>query len=302
MKELSIIIPAYNVENYIKECIDSVLNQNLKDYEIIIVNDGSTDKTAEIIEVYKNIENIKVINQKNMGLSAARNEGLKNAIGKYILFLDSDDFIEKDAISECINYIKEKKLDILAFNYWNYFNEKNIYLEKRLKIEKEIFSGLDYLKFNLSFKSYPMAWLNIYSHEFLYKNKLFFKEGILHEDVEFNVRLLTKVEKMSFLDVPLIYYRHREGSITKKRLRRRESYIEILKTYLKEMDEIEDKELIQLLYNYMFYISKNIILESIRDKDFDFLAENKIFLKNILKRTNKIKYKILKLIFYVFLY
>lgn len=293
--DLSIIIPAYNVEQYIEECVESVLQQDLDNYEIIIVNDGSTDKTNEILEKYKNITNIKIINQENKGLSGARNIGLKNCIGKYILFLDSDDFVEKNSIKKILNEIQHNDLEVLAFNFWIYYNKDKYILEKRL-INKKSFSGEKYLKLNLVTKNYPMSWLNIYNKEFLLKNKLFFKEGILHEDLEFNIRLLIRVKKMSFINVPVIYYRQREGSITKKKLNRRYSYFEILKTYLKEIKNINDKELIQLLYDYMAYISKNIIIESIKDRDLTFLNQNKKILNKILKETNKIKYKILKLI------
>lgn len=294
--DLSIIIPTYNVEKYIKKCIESVLQQNLDNYEIIIINDGSTDKTNEILEKYKNIKSIKIINQKNKGLSGARNTGLKNCIGKYVLFLDSDDFVEKNSIKKILNEIQHNDLEILAFNFWTYYNKERYYLEKRKLINKKNFSGEEYLKSNLLNKSYPMSWLNIYNKEFLLKNNLFFKEGILHEDIEFNIRLLLKVKKMSYLNVPIIYYRQREGSITKKKLNRRYSYIKILKTYLEEIKRIKDKELIQLLYNYMSYISKNVIIESIKGKDFKFLIKNKTLLKNILKKSNKIKYKCILLI------
>ena len=296
MIDLSIIIPAYNVEKYIEKCIESVLQQDLDNYEIIIINDGSTDKTNEILEKYKNIKSIKIINQKNKGLSGARNTGLKNCIGKYVLFLDSDDFVEKNSIKKILNEIQHNDLEILAFNFWIYYNKERYYLEKRKLIDKKNFSGEEYLKSNLLNKSYPMSWLNIYNKEFLLKNNLFFKEGILHEDIEFNIRLLLKVKKMSYFNVPIIYYRQREGSITKKKLNRRYSYIKILKTYLEEIKRIKDKELIQLLYNYMSYISKNVIIESIKEKDFKFLIKNKTLLKNILRKSNKIKYKCILLI------
>lgn len=294
--ELSIIIPVYNVEQYIEECIESVLQQNLNNYEIIIVNDGSTDKTNEILEKYKVVNNVKIINQKNKGLSAARNIGLKNCSGKYLLFLDSDDFLEKNSVKKILYEIQYNNLEILAFNFWTYYDKEKYFLEKRALITKRIFSGEEYLKLNLKTKSYPMSWLNIYNRDFILKNNLFFKENILHEDVEFNIKLLLQVKKMSYFDIPIVYYRQREGSITKKKNNRRCSYIEILKTYLKEIKNTNDKELIQLLYNYMSYIAKNAIIESIKVKDFKFLRKNKILLKNILTRSDKLKYKCISLI------
>ena len=92
MSKFSIIIPVYNVENYIKKCLDSVFAQTEKDYEVIVVNDGTKDNSMDIVKNY----DVKIVNQKNQGLSEARNTGLKNAKGEYILFLDSDDYIEKN--------------------------------------------------------------------------------------------------------------------------------------------------------------------------------------------------------------
>lgn len=294
--ELSIVIPCYNVEEYIKECIESVLEQDMYFYEILLINDGSTDKTLSILELYSSNPKIKIVNQQNGGLSKARNTGLLNAKGEYILFLDSDDFVEKRSINKVLKLIKEKSLNILAFNFFIYYNSSNFYCEKRKIIKKNIFSGKDFLKFNLLNKNYPMSWLNIYNKEFLIKNNLFFKEGILHEDVEFYIRLLKKVENMIYVDIPIIYYRQRNGSITKKKNKRRESYLEILKTYNKEIKDIKDNELKQLIYNYMGYFCKNIIWECITDKDTKFLKENKRKLLYFLYNTTKLKYKILKII------
>ena len=105
MKKLSILIPAYNVENYIEECVNSVLDLDTN-YEIIIINDGSTDNTLKILNKYKKYEYIKIINQKNMGISRTRNNLLKEAKGKYIFFLDSDDFINKEKFKELLKNIE----------------------------------------------------------------------------------------------------------------------------------------------------------------------------------------------------
>ena len=108
--KFSLIIPAYNVEKYIKKCLDSVLNQTYNNYEIIIINDGSTDNTSKILESYKSNKKIKIINQENKGLSNARNTGVSNAKGDYILFIDSDDFIEKELLEILNKTIKDEDL------------------------------------------------------------------------------------------------------------------------------------------------------------------------------------------------
>ena len=98
MPKFSIVIPVYNVEKYIKKCLDSVANQSFKDYEVIVVNDGTKDNSMDIVKEY----DFKVVNQKNMGLSEARNTGVKSSTGEYIIFLDSDDYIEKDLLKDLL--------------------------------------------------------------------------------------------------------------------------------------------------------------------------------------------------------
>ena len=138
MKNLSILVPAYNVENYIEECIDSLLDLDTN-YEIIIINDGSTDNTKQILQKYKKYNYIKIINQKNMGIAHTRNNLLKNATGKYIFFIDSDDYINKEKFNELLKKVNNQ--DLILFNY-NIFNnnnkkvKKNIFNENFINIKK----------------------------------------------------------------------------------------------------------------------------------------------------------------------
>ena len=110
MPKFSIIIPVYNVEKYLKKCLDSVFNQTYKDYEVIVVNDGTKDNSMDIVKDY----DVKVINQKNQGLSAARNAGVKKATGEYLIFLDSDDYWEKDLLKELSKSLKNNP-DLIRF-------------------------------------------------------------------------------------------------------------------------------------------------------------------------------------------
>ena len=121
--DLQIIIPAYNVEKYIEECIDSILNQKIN-YKIlvIIINDGSTDNTGELLRKYSNISNIRIISQKNFGISEARNQGLKEIYAKYIMFLDSDDILLKDSINNLLDFGLKNNLDIVEGGYYSYIN------------------------------------------------------------------------------------------------------------------------------------------------------------------------------------
>ena len=121
MPKFSIIIPVYNVEKYIKKCLDSVFSQSYKDYEVIVINDGSTDKSMDIAKEH----NVKIINQKNKGQSAARNNGIKHATGDYLIFLDSDDYWEKDLLKELNKSLKNKP-DVIRFQINEVYDDGKI--------------------------------------------------------------------------------------------------------------------------------------------------------------------------------
>ena len=170
-KEVSIIIPAYNVENYIDDCLESVLNQTYKDYEIIIVNDGSTDSTLDILRKYeKKYEFIKVIDNSNHGQGYERNLALKEANGEYIFFLDSDDFIEPVTLEVAVNKIKEDKSDFVVFDWKYYSNSKKTYTYS----SKEEFFNKKYLKGEEILKLLGIIHYftvnKLYSRDFLIKN------------------------------------------------------------------------------------------------------------------------------------
>ena len=115
MKKVSIIIPIYNVEEYLSQCLDSIVNQTYSNLEVILINDGSTDNCLEICNKYINKYNWKLINKKNGGLSSARNAGLKEFTGDYVYFIDSDDWVESTMLLECIQEIEKSGVDILLF-------------------------------------------------------------------------------------------------------------------------------------------------------------------------------------------
>lgn len=128
--KVSIIVPIYNVQKYIYKCIDSILSQTYKNLEIILVDDGSPDNCGKICDEYASKDNrIIVVHTKNGGLSAARNVGLNKSTGNFIIFVDSDDYLENSAIEDCLNYIKTNNCDILIFNWYNvYLNNQLMYI------------------------------------------------------------------------------------------------------------------------------------------------------------------------------
>ena len=216
--KFSLILPVYNVENYLSKCIKSCLCQDIPydDYEIIVVIDGSPDNSLEIAQRYaKDYANIKIIERENGGLSAARNSGLKIAKGEYIWFIDSDDFIETNILSQMYETLSVDQLDCLWVK-WKQMNEKNVILRQYTPyIKKQVFqimSGLDFMSSVLSNHLY--AWSFIYNRSFLCKNNLTFTEGMFYEDTDFALRALPLVNRIKLYDKVCYSYLFREGSIT----------------------------------------------------------------------------------------
>lgn len=211
--KLSIIIPCYNVENYLAKCVNSVLNNNLEDkYEIILVNDGSTDNTLEIIKDYVNNypDVIKCIDQKNRGLSGARNAGLDKAKGEYVTFLDSDDFVDNVMYKELLRKASEGDFDIITCGVRMIYDNSNLDQDVGVGFDEDCFSKDDVKKVMSTF--YPAACNKIYKRKVI--GDLRFKEGIHYEDVEFMYRLLPNITTIGIVDGYYYYYLQREGSIT----------------------------------------------------------------------------------------
>lgn len=221
MPKVSIIVPVYNVEKYLSNCIDSILNQIFKDFELILVNDGSTDKSLDICKHYKNIDNrICIINKENGGLSSARNAGLDIAKGEYIGFVDSDDYIHPQMYEILYNQIIKNKADIsmCAFKKVSEFDKNELLGKFILNQEVEI-SNNEEAVFKLGENdsvTYVVAWNKLYKKSLF--NNIRFKEGIIHEDEYIIHRLLYQANKLVYIKENLYFYLQREGSIMDKRL------------------------------------------------------------------------------------
>lgn len=278
---LSVIIPIYNVEKYLTKCIESVINQTYKNIEIILVNDGSTDNSKEIIDKYSSIDSrIKVINKKNGGLSDARNVGIELAKGEYITFLDSDDWIELNMYEKLYKYIKQENADIVQCSYQKVYDEE--VNNQKNKEEVNIMSGEKSL-YNLGEKT-VVVWNKIYKRELF--NDIRFPKGKYHED-EFTIyKVLYKANKIVDLNLPLVYYRQREDSIMNskfnlKRLDALEAFNERLAFYKeKNLDELQQITFAQILhFTNLFYIK-------IKDSDID----NKHEILKVLRKSIKKDY------------
>lgn len=219
----SIIIPVYNVEKYLCDCLDSVIRQTFSDWEAICVNDGSTDGSAVVLDGYVRKDNrIRVVNQPNGGLSAARNAGLRAAQGKYVLFLDSDDWLWENALDSLSRNLKGE--DMLCFAGRRYFEERKEFRQPDKLTECTYASGMDYYNANaLQPRDFAFVCvvLRAYKRAFLVENELWFKEGIFHEDNLFTPIACYYAGKVRQMPDCLYDYRVRESSITTTSNRKR---------------------------------------------------------------------------------
>ena len=212
---ISLIIPVYNVEQYLPDCLNSVVAQTNSDYEVICVNDGSTDGSLTILEEFQNRYNqITVITQQNKGLSGARNAGILAAKGDYLFFLDSDDWIEPNTLE--ILAQKQRGEDLVCFNGRRVFEDGSTE-EPDNEIEELNLNGWEYYcKYALVRRKFHFVCsvLRLYRREYLLKNKLFFEEGIYHEDNLFTPLACYYAQTVKVIPDCLYVYRIRKGSIT----------------------------------------------------------------------------------------
>lgn len=208
--KFSIVIPIYNVERYVEQCLTSILEQSYRGLEIILVNDGTKDNSMKVIEHYLSDSRIKVINKENGGLSSARNIGLEIATGDYVAFIDSDDWIRVDKLMELYNIIQNEKLDFIIGNGEYYPSKEKIHKKNYLGVK----TGIELFEEMLEEKDYlETVWRCIYSRKFLQENNLKFIEGLLHEDTPFMFECLIKASKVKYENINFYFYRKREDSI-----------------------------------------------------------------------------------------
>lgn len=212
--KVSVIIPVYNVASYIADCLDSVKNQTFKDYELIIVNDGSTDNSLSVIENHAhNFSDIKIITQNNQGLSAARNNGVSAAMGDFIFFLDSDDYILPSTLEllykACID--NDTDLAICGVNmFWeNGKTRKHLY-----PVHKSVIPSIEFCTLMLSGKAFSWAWTKLYRRSLWLKHKLEFPVGKTFEDIAISFSILEVYNRIAIVNQPLYQYRIHQASIT----------------------------------------------------------------------------------------
>lgn len=214
-KVISIVVPVYNVEQYVEKCLTSIINQDIphESYEIIVVNDGSKDNSLKIVENFaKKNQNIRVISQPNKGLSGARNTGIQYAVGDYIWFVDSDDWIKENCLKNVVETCSTQNLDVLQICAARVVNGVPVRRFHRPHLG-EIHKGKDLLKERFPF----CAPFSIYRREFLKINNLQFMEGIYHEDNEFSPRVFYYANRIASIDDVLYFVFPNPNSITRTR-------------------------------------------------------------------------------------
>lgn len=219
---VSIIVPVYNVEQYLKECLDSLIAQTYSKIEIICVEDCSTDGSLDLLNEYSSkYKQIKVVrHDKNQGLSQARNTGMKYAQGEYIAFVDSDDFVSDDYIEKLLAVLEENQSDMSISSIKDFIEDKK---EKLSASYTDLVpNALLKIKSNENLENYfqdlpVMAWAKLYKRSFLEKNKLRFIKGLLHEDEPWSLLVWNLTKKISYASDATYFYRKRSNSITAKR-------------------------------------------------------------------------------------
>ena len=235
-KKLSIIVPVYNVESYLMRCMESLYQQDLpeKDYEVIIVNDGSTDRSYDIAKDFsKGRNNMFLYTQTNGGLSAARNTGLKHATGKYIFYVDSDDYIEKNILGRIWSIAEYNQLDICFFKPMVYTNAGRIIKFKRPSYaDGNIYSGEFLLIRN---KAMTSVWHGFYNRSFLERIGISFYEGLIHEDIHYNLKIFPHAKRIMINDIDGYYYCQNGESIM-----RTKNVYKIMKSFKSRLFIIKD--------------------------------------------------------------
>lgn len=268
--KLSVIVPVYNVEKYLKRCVDSILRQDYENMEVLLIDDGSTDKSGKICdELAKNSEKIKVIHQENKGLSEARNTGIDFAKGDYILFIDSDDFIEDEAVCELMSICNEKQVDVALCHQQDDY--ENVVSSVINKTEKFFCSGKEALAFMLEGVKIPgTACAKIIKKEIT--NGLRFPAGKTYEDAFFNTDLFLKADTVYCTTAPYYHYWHRKGSITTASFSDKnfdiiDAYTLNLEKVRAEAPQLEGLALFRYYWSYCVVLDKMLMTDNFKTLD-----------------------------------
>ncbi|MGX7009385.1 hypothetical protein RR45_GL000635 [Lactococcus chungangensis CAU 28 = DSM 22330] len=297
---ISIVVPVYNVEKYIHECLESILNQSYKNIEVIIVNDGTLDNSIAKIEDLLKDKRTRLISQVNQGLSAARNTGIENATGKYVAMIDSDDKIKPDFIKHLFDVADSQDADIVRGSFRDF--EGNIPSGWIADFLIEPQGGIETLDKFLDNNTSFVVWSSLYRTEFLNLHNLRFTPGILLEDGDFTVRSYLKARKVLTTDYTDYQYRIRPGSILTSNNAKRMSESEeiIIKKFINELSITKSDQISIILkksiYSFMrdwtrILVNNNVILNRNISCFEDGLLKTKV-IRSSRPRKEKLKFNI----------
>ncbi len=287
-KKISVIVPVYNVELYLDKCLNSIVSQDFDDYEIVIVNDGSTDNSQKIIDKYvKQYPNlVKSFEKVNGGLSSARNYGIKNSIGKYLMFVDSDDYIDQSALKKIYNCVLKDDSDIVVYNY---YNVKNGQCLKNPGYISNCFSNFEKYIVNQ-----PSACNKLIRASIFKNNNIYFPEGRYYEDLGTMPILSIYANKISFLDDYLYYYVQRENSIMhrKKYNKKMEDIFIILDniSYIYEKHNLYNKYFSEIEYLYINHLLRAASIRFLDYKKYDMIDKIRKIMKEKYPKFTKNNY------------
>lgn len=305
MPKISIIIPVYNVERYLEDCLNSVLKQSMDEIEIICINDGSTDNSIKILNKFAILDyRIHIINQSNAGLAKARNIGIEKAVGKYICFLDSDDMLASGALQRMYDMSEIDKLDVLCFDAKTVIDEEYSNREEdrreyciRLNEYKGVKTGKEFfVKMIENDEFYNYAWLLFVNRQWIEEKQIYFYPGILYEDILFSLNCYLKSTRMSYQKSENYIYRIRKSSIMTSSVKFKNlySYIINYKEVYKILLSQNNIKIQRAIVKYINIIIMNIryidsFLESSETKYYEFLSpEEQLIADSIGVCTNRI--------------
>lgn len=280
--KVSVIVPVYNTEKYLKNCIDSLLKQNFEDYEIIVINDLSPGNAEEIIKSYNDKKIVYIKNKTNKGIGYNRNLGIKKAKGEYVCFIDSDDYVKEDFISKMYNYSKENNLDLCVCDYVNVDEEGN----KLKEFNLSDFCITNYEENNKILCEMNLApWNKLYKKDMLVKNKIEFSETLKYEDLSFVALSIKNSKKIGKINEQLNYYTIHNNSETTTRDKRVFDIfkqLDIVRNEYKSgkyLDELTVSVLLNYTIQQRYQIDKDTQSKFIDDA-FKYLNDNNIDYKH----------------------
>ena len=258
--KFSIVIPVYNVEQYLKNCVDSVLSQTFTDFELILVDDGSTDNSPLICDEYaKNDARVRVVHKVNGGQSSARNIGVSKAVGEYIVFLDSDDFICKNDFLEKLN--KADQTDVIIYRYSKYYSDDKI-SPLNLSYSDLPKDKTEFLRKLVNIDGFFCScWTKAIKRDVIAENSIAFDESLNCEDIDWYYNVVLKAHTFSAIDEVFVMYRQRQGSVTKAMPKKScEGLIYTINKWKDNFDRLTDESLKNVMLSSLAKIYCNLLI------------------------------------------